>query len=159
MSEEVFATVRQVEERIWIVWVLSLVRLLPGNADAPWRYKVRWCEGNWLRTPHNVKIKQPVMSHAEPDGSAFQKFLDAAAIALQIIPLFRFTCVFTSILPCSICSVIRTEWCNVRGAGRKHCKVQVVWVEPLIIRLQTPLQGYTFCVLIVLLLRLVRPPS
>ena len=91
MSEEVLAAVREVKERIWIVRVLSQVRLLPRNADAPRRYKVRWCEGNWLRTPHNVKIKQPVMSHAEPDGSAFQKFLDAAAIALQIIPLFRFT--------------------------------------------------------------------
>ena len=81
MSEEILPAMREVKERIWIVWVLSLVRLLPGNADAPWRYKVRWCVGNRLRTPHNVKIKQPVMSHAEPDGSAFQKFLDATAIA------------------------------------------------------------------------------
>ena len=114
MSEEVLAAVREVKERIWIVWVLGQVRLRSRNADAPWRYKVSRREGNWLRAPNDVEIKQPVMSHAGPDGSAFEKFLDTAAIALQIIPLLWFSSVLARILPRSICSVIRTEWCNVR---------------------------------------------
>ena len=40
MSEEVFATVRQVEERIWIVWILVLVRLLPRNTNASSWYEI-----------------------------------------------------------------------------------------------------------------------
>ena len=97
MSEEVFATVREVKERIWIVWVLSLVRLLPGNADAPWRYKVGWRIRDWLRAPNDVEIQQPVMSHTETDRSAFEEFLDTAAITFQIIPFLRFTCVLTPV--------------------------------------------------------------
>ena len=114
MSEEVLAAVREVEERIWISWVLIHMRLLSRNTDAPRCYKICWREGNWLCTSNNVEIKQPVMGHTESDRSAFEEFLDTAAITLQIVPLFRFASVFTRILPSCVGSIVRTKWCYVR---------------------------------------------
>ena len=97
MSEEILPAVGKVKERVWVGRVLIYMRLLPGNADAPWRYKVRWRIRDWLRAPNDVEIQQPVMSHTETDRSAFEEFLDTAAITFQIIPLFRFTCVLTPV--------------------------------------------------------------
>ena len=56
MSEEVLAAVREVEERIWIVWVLGQVRLLSRYADAPKRYEVTWRIRDWFSAPNHVKI-------------------------------------------------------------------------------------------------------
>ena len=77
MSEEVLAAVREVKERIWIVWVLSQVRLIPRNTNAPWCYEVCWREGNWLRAPNHVEIQKAIVRHTEPDGSALEEFLNA----------------------------------------------------------------------------------
>ena len=68
---------------------------------------------NRLRTPHDVEVEEPIVRHAETDRPALEEFFDAAAITLQIVPLFRFASVLTRILPSSICSIIGTEWCYV----------------------------------------------
>ena len=77
MSEEVFATMRKVEERVWIVWMLVLVRLFPRNTNASRWYKIRWREGDWLRAPNHVEIQKAIVRHTEPDGSALKEFLNA----------------------------------------------------------------------------------
>ena len=56
MSEEALAAVREVKERIWIVWVLSQVRLFSRNADARWLYNVTWRIRDWFSAPNHVKI-------------------------------------------------------------------------------------------------------
>ena len=97
MSEEILPAVGKVKERVWVGWVLIYMRLLSRNANSTGRYEVSWRIRDWFSAPNHVKIKQPVMSHAEPDGSALQELFDATAISFQIIPLFGFTCVLTPV--------------------------------------------------------------
>ena len=105
---------REVEERIWIVRVLSQVRLLPRNTNSTRRYKVSWRIRDWLRAPNDVEIQQPVMSHTETDRSAFEEFLDTAAIAFQIIPFSGLPAYLHAYCLAASAPLFGQKWCYVR---------------------------------------------
>ena len=56
MPEEVLAAVREVEERVWVGWVLIYMRLLSRNANSTRRYKVSWRIRDWFSAPNHVEI-------------------------------------------------------------------------------------------------------
>ena len=143
--------------RIWIERLLLNMARITNCFLTLCRDKFGWCKLHWPRSAHNVEVQQPIVSHAQPDGSALQEIFHTVTLRFQIIKLLCFARILPCILSSRICSVPRIERQNMHCRGGEHRQVEIVRVHPLIIIWQSTLSGNPFCILVVLLLRLMWP--
>ena len=114
--------------------------------------------------PYHMEIQKPIMSHAQPDCSAFNEISDSALpfdsilLRFQKIMFLCFRSVFSTILTGIVRPVPWIEHQTMHCGRREHGHIQFMWVDPLIVLFKAALTRDAFRVKAELLLRLKRPP-
>jgi hypothetical protein len=107
--------------------------------------------------PDHVEIEQSIVGHAQSDRPALHPVLHVIIGHLQVIPLFRFRCVFAGVLTTLISASFWVKLQDVNCCWGEHSKADIVRDNKLIVFRQTSLQTHPLCGFAKALMRLARP--